>query len=91
MTLKQLGYSALYMLFLVVMIIGFVWYQYTQMYVQDSKTTATTGIVWQKTLNLKEYKRVSNGNDLWGKYDRYTRSDRHSDAITVYCKEYCSK
>lgn len=69
----------------------FIWYQYTQLYVQDGEHTATTGIYWTKTLNLKEYKRVSNGNGVWGQYDRYSRSDRHDDVLTVYCNQYCSK
>jgi len=67
------------------------WYQYSQRYVQDGPKTATTGIFFQKTLNLKEYRRVSNGNGFLGKYDRWSRSDRHNDVITVYCNQYCSK
>jgi len=66
-----------------------VWYIYTQRYVQDSVTTATTGIFFQSTLNLNEYKNVSSGNNLLGKYDRYSRSDRHDDVLTIYCNEYC--
>lgn len=68
-----------------------IWYTYTQEYVQDSKTTATKGIFFQKTLKLEAYSMVSNGNGWLGKYDRYSRSDRHSDVITVYCKEFCKK
>ena len=64
-------------------------YSYMQRYNQDSPITATKGIIFQKTLHLNQYKLVSNGNDIWGKYDRYTRSDRHSDTISVYCHEYC--
>jgi len=69
----------------------FLWIMYTQLYNQNSKTTATSGIYFQKTLNLKEYKNVATGNDLWGTYHRYTRSDRHNDMITVYCHDYCNK
>ncbi len=65
------------------------WYSYTQHYNQDSKETATSGIFFKTTLNLKEYRNVSTGNNLWGTFDRYTRSDRHSDTITVYCNKYC--
>ncbi len=64
-------------------------YIYSQRYVQDSLTTATTGIWFQTTLNLEEYKNVSSGNGWLGDFDRYSRSDRHNDIITVYCKEYC--
>jgi len=64
-------------------------YIYSQRYVQDSATTATTGIFFQSTLNLNEYRNVSSGNNLLGKYDRYSRSDRHDDVLTIYCNEYC--
>ena len=67
------------------------WFNYTQIYNQDSVSTATSGIVFQKTLYLKAYKHVSTGNDLWGTYDRYSRSDRHNETITVYCRSYCKE
>ncbi len=66
-------------------------YIYSQRYVQDTATTATMGIFFQTTLNLGEYKNVSSGNGWLGDFDRYTRSDRHNDIITVYCKEWCAK
>ncbi len=62
---------------------------YTQHFNQDSNNTATSGWVFRTTLNLDEYKNVSTGNDLWGTFDRYTRSDRHTETITVYCNQYC--
>jgi len=68
-----------------------IWYIYSQRYVQDSINTATTGILFKTTLNLDEYKNVSSGNDMLGSFDRYTRSDRHSDTITIYCVKYCKK
>jgi len=64
---------------------------YVQHFNQDSETTATSGWFFQTTLNLEEYKNVSTGNDLWGSFDRYTRSDRHTETITVYCNEYCKE
>ncbi len=64
---------------------------YTQLYTQDSPNTATKGIIFTQTLNLKEYRNVSNGLGAWGYYDRYTRSDRHDEVITVYCNKYCKK
>ena len=64
-------------------------YMYSQRYVQDSPNTATTGIFFKKTLKLDVYENVASGNGWLGTYDRYSRSDRHSDVITVYCKEYC--
>lgn len=68
-----------------------IWYHYTQVFVQDSSNTATKGILFKKTLKLDAYKNVSSGNDFWGRYDRYSRSDRHTEALTVYCKEYCKE
>ena len=70
---------------------GFVWYMFTQKYVQDSPTTATTGIFFKKTLNLEEYKNISSGNSAWGKYDSYSRSDRHTEVLQIYCNTYCKK
>lgn len=64
-------------------------YIYTQQYVQDSNTTATKGALFTTTLNLEAYEHVSSGIDILGKFDRYSRSDRHSDVLTVYCKDYC--
>ena len=58
---------------------------------QDSNTTATSGWYFKTTLNLEEYKNVSTGNNLWGKFDRYTRSDRHTEVIEVYCNDFCKK
>lgn len=86
-------FKAIFMslLLIVVLTIGFVWYSFTQKYVQDSPTTATTGILFQKTLNLKEYKNISSGNSVWGKYDSYSRSDRHTEVLRIYCNEYCKK
>ena len=66
-------------------------YSFTQRYVQDSKNTATKGLILQKTLHLNNYSLVSDGNGIFGKYNRYTRSDRHSDVLTVYCNKYCYK
>ena len=64
---------------------------YVQKFNQDSETTATSGWYFQTTLNLKEYKNVSTGNDLWGQFNRYTRSDRMGpdDVLTIYCNQYC--
>lgn len=67
------------------------YYYYFQRYNQDSKTTATTGFFYKKTLNLPEYRNVSSGNGIWGKYENYTRSDRHTETITVYCNDFCKK
>ena len=66
-------------------------YVYSQRFVQDSPNTATTGIWMKTTLNLDQYKNVSSGNGWLGKFDRYSRSDRHNDVLTIYCKEYCKK
>ena len=84
--------STIVMLFIGALVIlgGMTGWGYIQHCKQDSNTTATQGVYFQKTLNLTEYKNVSSGNDLWGTYHRYTRSDRHTETITVYCNQYCS-
>jgi len=75
----------------ILIVTGSIWYSFTQKYVQDSPITATTGIIWKKTLNLKEYKNISSGNNIWGKYDSYSRSDRHTEVLTIYCRNFCKK
>ena len=89
MKAKTILAYAIFLLVLVASTSIFVWYLYTQKYVQDGEHTATTGIIWTTTLNLTEYKRVSSGVGVWGKFDRYSRSDRHNDVLTIYCNEYC--
>lgn len=64
-------------------------YQYNQLFTQTSKDTAESGIVFKKTLMLDEYKLIAVGNGLLGKYHRYSRSDRHNEVMTVYCKQFC--
>jgi len=66
-------------------------YIYAQQYVQDSNTTATKGIFFKSTLNLEAYQNVSKGNGWLGKFERYSRSDRHTEVLTIYCKDYCKK
>ncbi len=63
----------------------FVGWSYTQRYIaDDNNTTATKGIFMQKTVYLKEYKHLGNGNGLFGTYNRYSRSDRHTDVLSIY-------
>ncbi len=69
----------------------FIQYTYAGKYVQTSPTTATTGIIFKETLNLNEFRNVSSGNNIWGKYTCYTRSDRQSEVTIVYCKQFCTK
>jgi len=59
------------------------WYWAMQQYTLNGKV-ATKGIIFQKTLNLSVYKQVAKGNGIFGKYERYSRSDRHNEVITVY-------
>lgn len=68
-----------------------VWYIYAGKYVQDSTSTATKGIIFKTTLDLNAYKNISNGNDIWGKFNSYSRSDRHDEVLKVYCNDYCNK
>ena len=64
---------------------------YAGKYVQNSPTTATTGIIFKETLNLNEFRNVSSGNNIWGKYTCYSRSDRQSEVTIVYCNKFCIK
>ncbi len=66
-------------------------YAYYQRYNQNSSITAISGIVFNKTLNLEAYKRVSSGFSVFGTYDNYSRSDRHNETVKVYCNDYCVK
>ena len=62
-------------------------YKYTQRYVKDVvNNTATQGIFFQKTIYLDKYKQLGKGNGLFGEYERYSRSDRHEDVLTIYFK-----
>lgn len=76
----------------IVLSIGF---YISQLYTQNSPTTASKGILFKKTLNLTAYKKVSKGTSwqsiflLQGQYNNYSRSDRHDELVTVYCKSYC--
>jgi len=91
---EKMKTAGTYLLATVVLVLSLIittWYIYSQRYVQDGANTATTGIYFKTTLNLDEYKNVSSGNGWLGKFERYTRSDRHSDVLTIYCKEYCKK
>jgi len=66
------------------MALPFVGWAYTQRYIADNNTTATKGILLQKSIYLNEYKHLGNGNGIFGNYNRYSRSDRHGDVISVY-------
>ena len=70
-------------------------YHSTQLYTQDSKVTAKSGIIFTNNLDLKAYKLISNGTNwksivfLKGTYNNYSRSDRHDELVTVYCNKFC--
>lgn len=58
-------------------------YSYSQRYVTIDNKTAKCGIWFTKTIDLSMYKQIGTGSGLFGKYDSYSRSDRH-EAISVY-------
>ena len=80
----QMIVTGIIMAMLVALSSPIVIYSYTQRFVVDNNATATKGILFQKTIYLKEYKHLGKGNGLFGNYDRYSRSDRHSDVLSVY-------
>ena len=86
--LKAILYTALVTMLLSGAAVGA---KYSQMYTQNSKDTAIKGILFQQQLNLEHYRNVSSGLNLWGHYDSYTRSDKHTEYITVYCGKYCKQ
>lgn len=88
-----MNYRAYLLSFFVFPVVGFACYLYvySQQYVQNGTKTATMGIVFKNTLHLEQYRKISTGNGWLGKYDNYSRSDRHDEVLTVYCKEYCEK
>mgnify|MGYP006899556704 CR=1 FL=1 len=76
--------SVLTISMLLVMISPFVFWSYTQRYVDNLDGTATMGIMFEKTIYLKEYKNLGKGNGWFGDYERYSRSDRHGDVLSIY-------
>ena len=91
MTFKKILSYAAYVLTLIASMSLLMWYIYSQQYVQDSETTASKGIGFSNTLHLNKYSKVASGNGWLGRYDRYSRSDRHTEVLTVYCKSFCKK
>ena len=77
----------------VLLLVVYVFYTVSQLYTQDSKTTATAGIFFTKQLQLGAYKKISTGKDWkWffkGQFNNYSRSDRHNELVTVYCNDFC--
>lgn len=51
-------------------------FAYTQRYIEDGfgTNTATKGIIWQRTIDLKQYKVIGQGSGLWGNYSLISRS-----------------
>ena len=68
---------------IVIFVIIFVYL--SQLYqISKDNTTATRGILFKDTLNLKYYKNIGRGFGALGTYTSYTRSDRHDEVIVVY-------
>lgn len=59
-----------------VIAICLVMFMYTQRYVEDGMVanTATSGIWWTRTIDLKQYRVIGEGSGLFGKYTLVTRS-----------------
>lgn len=69
-----------------VILTGVVVFNYSQRYIKDSAETATKGIFFKNTIELKQYKVLGKGNGIFGKHTRISRSDRHDEVISVYEK-----
>ena len=63
-------------------------FAYTQRYIDDGylNDTATSGIWWTTTINLKQYRVIGNGSGLFGEYKLITRSmtQGSGESISVY-------
>lgn len=91
---KQLNKKWVYTLVIWLIVAGmvlammspFVLWNYSQRYVQDSNTTATKGILFQKTIDLKVYTKLGEGNGFFGSYDRYSRSmtQGNGQVLSIY-------
>ena len=68
-------------------------YSMSQNYVQDSNTTATTGIFNRTTIYLDKYSRIGIGNRYFLDFVEITRSDKTGpgSTIVVYCNTFCPK
>lgn len=60
-------------------------WSYTQRWVEGTNNLATQGLIFTKTIELEQYKHIGTGSGLFGKYNIYSRSDRH-ESINVYKK-----
>ena len=60
-------------------------FNYSQLYTYNdiNGTTATSGVIFQSTINLSNYQTIGNGNSLFGSYDIVTRSLTH-ETFKVY-------
>lgn len=58
-------------------------YSYLQRYTTIDNKIAERGLWFTNTIDLSAYKYIGSGSGLFGKYDSYSRSDRH-ETISVY-------
>lgn len=58
-------------------------YSYLQRYTTIDNKIAERGLWFTNTIDLSAYKYIGSGYGLFGKYDSYSRSDRH-ETISVY-------
>lgn len=58
-------------------------YSYSQRYITIDNKIAERGLWFTNTIDLSAYKYIGTGSGLFGKYDSYSRSDRH-ETISVY-------
>lgn len=58
-------------------------YSYLQRYTTIDNKIAERGLWFTNTIDLSVYKYIGSGSGLFGKYDSYSRSDRH-ETISVY-------
>jgi len=84
---KELGDEIFGVIFIIIVGVGLTVFSYTQRYVENTYTnTAKKGIIWTRSIDLKQYKVIGDGSGLFGEYTLVTRSmtQGKDEATTIY-------
>lgn len=85
----KLGDLFIHLLAYIIVMLMFIFpislWTYSQRWVEEPNNLATQGLVFTKTIELEQYKHIGTGSGVFGKYNIYSRSDRH-ESINIYKK-----
>ncbi len=81
--LSTLTYALAYAIVIGIFAVPITAWKYTQRWVEVPNNLATQGLIFTTTIELEQYKHIGTGSGLFGKYNIYSRSDRH-ESINVY-------